>query len=61
MGVEVGVQMWAMLPEGRVWVLWFKPRFGSGFGVSDGSVGVGGGGGPDVEGCAGREGVGFVV
>jgi len=52
MGVEEreGVQMWAMLPEGRVWVLWFRLRLGEGVGVVDvsenGAEGVGG-----CEGC----------
>jgi len=47
---EVGVQMWAMLPKGRVWVLWFRLRLGSGIGVVDISEeGVGGVG--DWEGC----------
>ena len=41
-GVEVGVQMWKVVPEGRVWVLWFRFRFRSGVGV----VGMGG-----CEGC----------
>jgi len=43
-----GVQMWKVVPEGRVWVLWFKPRLGSGegFGVveisEEAAEGVGG-------------------
>jgi len=44
MGVEVGVQMWNAVPEGRVWVLWFRPRLGPGEGF--GVVGIGG-----CEGC----------
>ena len=46
MGVEVGVQMWKVVPEGRVWVLWLRPVLGSGFGAVDvsgeGAEGVGG-------------------
>ena len=35
--------MWKVVPEGRVWVLWFRPRFGSGSGVGDGVERIGGG------------------
>ena len=42
--------MWKVVPEGRVWGLWFRLRFGSGVGVVDiseeGAEGAGG-----CEGC----------